>query len=697
MISKALTAACCLLVVSADATQTGLDKPWMDTALSPKQRAQALVEKMTYEEKAGMLHGYGAQTDDWPYVGNVAAIDRLGIPALRYNDGPQGFRDDKLPGTSTAWPSGLTAGASWDKHTVYNWGKGMGVEFYKKGANVQLGPGVCVARVPHNGRNFEYISGEDPFLGYTLVQPAVKGIQDQGVIANVKHYVNNNQETNRNSVSENVDERTRFEMYYPPFKGGVEANVGSMMCSYNKINHVWSCENPETLRRDLKEVMGFEGYVMSDWGATHSLSIAEGLDQEMPGNETFNRISLKSVDPKLVADSVTRILTPMFQMGVMDTPNPNKISNNVTSDSHNDIAREISQNSTILLQNENDVLPLAKDNIRIVVVGDQAWNAVVHGGGSGSVTPAWVKPPLWSICDKLGVERINGENGASGCNAGSKVCVTYDDGSKSPGNTDKYDHAILFVQTSSHEGGDRTNLSFAGGQDEMVSAWGVVDGLKKVVVMSTPGAVLTPWSKDIDGILLNFMPGQAMGDAIANTLFGDSNPSGKLPLTFPNEENEQRMTISQYPGLDNGENATYSETFFFGYRWYDKHNVQPKFPFGHGLSYSKFLYDASTFSIKDRTVEIDVKNVGSVPGGEVVQLYVGFPSSSGEPVRQLKGFEKYLLEAGETVTASFTLTDRDLSIWDVASHKWALQKGEFTIEVGTSSRAIRATGLLEQK
>ena len=235
------------------------------------------------------------------------------------------------------------------------------------------------------------------------------------------------------------------------------------------------------------------------------------------------------------------------------------------------------------------------------------------------------------------------------------------------------------------------------GQDEMISAWGAVDGLKKVLVMSTPGAVLTPWSKDIDGILLNFMPGQAMGDAIANTLFGDSNPSGKLPLTLPNEENEQRMTISQYPGLDHGENATYSETFYFGYRWYDKHNVQPKFPFGHGLSYSKFLYDASTFSIKDRTVEIDVKNVGSLPGGEVVQLYVGFPSSSGEPVRQLKGFEKYFLDAGETVTASFTLTDRDLSIWDVTSHEWALQKGEFTIEVGTSSRAIRATGLLEQK
>jgi len=204
------------------------------------------------------------------------------------NDGPQGFRDNNNPGSTTAWPSGLTMAASWDESAMLEWGSGMGVEFFNKGANVQLGPGLCLARVPRNGRNFEYLSGEDPYLGYRLAQPAIKGIQSQGVVANAKHYVLNNQETNRNNVSELADERTRFEMYYQPFMGAIEAGVGSMMCSYNRINGLWSCENPETLARDLKARLGFKGWVMSDWGATHSTSINAGLDQEMPNPNSIS-------------------------------------------------------------------------------------------------------------------------------------------------------------------------------------------------------------------------------------------------------------------------------------------------------------------------------------------------------------------------------------------------------------------------
>ena len=241
---------------------------------------------------------------------------------------------------------------------VENWGvvKEIMKEFFDKGANVQLGPGVCVARIPRNGRNFEYLSGEDPHLGYILVQPVINAIQGQQVVANAKHYVNNNQETNRHFVSENVDERTRFEMYYPPFKGAIEAGVGSMMCSYNKINHIWSCENNSTLMTDLKTRMGFKGYVMSDWGATHSLSIEQGLDQEMPLNKSFNQESLKTIPQYIIDDTVVRILTPFFQVGTFDNPNPNEISNNVTSVEHVEIARELSENSTILLKNDDNQL-----------------------------------------------------------------------------------------------------------------------------------------------------------------------------------------------------------------------------------------------------------------------------------------------------------------------------------------------------
>ena len=397
-----------------------------------------------------------------------------------------------------------------------------------------------------------------------MVQPVVKAIQGQQVVANAKHYVNNNQETNRHFVSENVDERTRFEMYYPPFVGAIESGVGSVMCSYNKINQVWSCENNSTLMRDLKIRMKYRGYVMSDWGATHSLSIEKGLDQEMPGNTSFNQESLKGIPENVIDDSVVRILAPFFEVGTFDNPNPNQISNNVTSVEHVAIARELSENSTILLKNDDNVLPLKKRNLKVAVVGTQAWNPIVHGGGSGRVIASWVKPPLWSLCDMLGVDRVdNTTSESSSCNKRNGNCVTYFDGTETPppSASADYDVALLFVQTSSSEGIDRTNLTFGAEQENMLVQWSHVTGkgFKKVLIMSTPGAVLTPWSDNIHSILLNFMPGEAMGDAISNLIFGDVVPTGKLPLTFPNKDNEQEMTVAQYPGVDNAGNATYTE------------------------------------------------------------------------------------------------------------------------------------------
>eukprot|EP00755_Sulcionema_specki_P016436 Sspe_Gene.10360::Locus_3458_Transcript_1_1_Confidence_1.000_Length_2315::g.10360::m.10360/K05349/bglX; beta-glucosidase len=663
-------------------------KPWLNKGDDPTSRATKLVAEMTVDEKVGMLHGSHSQ-----YVGTVSAIPRLGVPEIKMNDGPQGFRDNARPGSTTAWPSGLTVAASFDVEVTGAWGDGMGKEFWGKGANVQLGPGLCLARVPRNGRNFEYLSGEDPFLGYSLVQPVITAIQRHGVVANAKHWVNNNQETDRTTVSEDVDERTQFEMYYPPFEGAVEAGVGSVMCSYNKIRGTYSCENPETLARDLKERLGFKGWVMSDWGATHSTSINEGLDQEMPGS-TYMGAALKAkvesgaVSMAKLNDSVVRVLTPLFALGVFDNPNPNSITNNVTSAAHNTLARTLSAKSTVLLKNDNDVLPLpTTGNTTVAIIGSQAVSPVVHGGGSGQVVPYYTAAPLDSILAKLGISGCKGGCKEKVCSS-SGVCITYNDGSdpaKAAAAAQAADVALVFASTTSSEGSDRKSLSLD--QDSLVQAV-AAQKTPTVVVAVTPGAILTPWRHQVSAILVPFMPGQEYGNAITDILFGDVAPSARLPLTFPNSENEVGFTPQEYPGV--ALHANYSEKLLVGYRWYTHHKITPAFPFGHGLSYTTFAY--RNLMISSRTVSFTLVNTGKRSGVETPQLYLGFPASAGEPLRQLKGFRKVFLDVGKSTEVTFQVRDRDLSVWDVTSHSWKVAHGTFQAFVGASVDDIRLQG-----
>eukprot|EP00929_Paragymnodinium_shiwhaense_P056860 TRINITY_DN28467_c0_g1_i1.p1 TRINITY_DN28467_c0_g1~~TRINITY_DN28467_c0_g1_i1.p1 ORF type:complete len:546 (+),score=72.31 TRINITY_DN28467_c0_g1_i1:152-1639(+) len=385
--------------------------PWADVSKTPEERAAHLVKEMTLDEKLQFLHGPkscpSAMTRECAYVGNVPGVERLGIPPITMNDGPQGFRvQGKYPSkSSTAWPSGLTMAASWDAAAVREWGVGMGKEFYAKGSNVQLGPGLCVARVPRGGRNFEYISGEDPKLGRVLAKAAVEGIQSQKVVANAKHWVLNNQEANRLEVSAEVDERTKFEIYYPPFEGAIDGKVGSFMCSYNKINGAWSCENNETFG-DLKERLGFKGYVMSDWGATHSRSIMAGLDMEMPNADFMNATAVSqglndgSVTQRRVDDAVYRVLLPMFDVGVMDQPEGTwdwkNLQKNVSTEESAASARRLSALSTVLLKNEGGILPLPTGK-RYALIGMAADNAMIAGGGSGAVVASYVVSPREGI------------------------------------------------------------------------------------------------------------------------------------------------------------------------------------------------------------------------------------------------------------------------------------------------------------
>eukprot|EP00052_Salpingoeca_macrocollata_P017874 m.146254 g.146254 ORF g.146254 m.146254 type:complete len:696 (-) comp20527_c1_seq1:51-2138(-) len=653
-------------------------KPWMNIRDTPEDRAKKLVAEMTTEEKLSLLHGYPGE-----YVGNVPGIDRLNVPTQKFNDGPQGFRDNARPGSSTSWPSGLTVAASFDLNVMLAWGTAMGKEFYDKGANVQLGPGLCIARVPKNGRNFEYLSGEDPHLGYHLVQPVIKGIQSQGVIANAKHYVNNNQETDRNSVSENVDERTENEIYYQPFAGAVDAGVGSVMCSYNKINDTYSCENPVTLGA-LKNQMGYKGWVMSDWGATHSVSIVQGLDQEMPGGTYFGKpleaaVQNGSISMAKVDDSVVRIMAQYFAVGLFDKPNTNKITNNVTSAEHRSLCADLSANSTVLLQNKDNILPFSHGKTKKFALIGLAKDPITHGGGSGQVVPANVADPLSVLRSRLG---LTGDQPCQG-----EVCVYFSDGSNTQEAAQMAkmaEVAVVFVGTTSHEGADRTSLNVDNNGDALVAAVAAAQA-DTVVVVATPGAILTPWRANVKGIVTNFMPGQEVGTAIWRILFGDANPSGKLPITFPNTDNEQGFTQNQWPGVN--KEADYSEKMLFGYRWYDAHKVVPAFPFGHGLSYTTFEYSSITASAS--SVSVTVKNTGSVAGAEVPQLYISFPASAGEPPQVLRGFSKVMLAPGQATTVTFPLTSRDLSIWDISTHSWAAVKGSFTAAVGSSSRDLR--------
>jgi len=419
---------------------------------------------------------------------------------------------------------------------------------------------------------------------------------------------------------------------------------------------------------------------MSDWGATHSTvaSANAGLDQEMPSGNYYsqtniqNAITAGQISQATLDNHVYRILYGMFAGGLFDFPITGNIANNVTSVAHQALTRHLAAEATVLLQNKGNVLPLSEAIAKIAVVGGPCSTSVISGGGgSGSVVPAYVISPLQGIR-----------------NAVPNANVTYCDGSNTTTCTTlagQVDAVVCCMATTSSEGSDRANLQLPSAQTALCSAVGKVN-TKTIAVTINPGAILTPpWDADVAAILSMGMPGQEEGNGLADVLFGAVNPSGRLPVTFPNKDNEVAFTADQYPGVNNEGN--YSEKLEIGYRWYSSHNVVPRFAFGHGLSYTTFAYSALTIS--GRTITATITNSGQVAGAEVPQLYIGFPTASGEPPLQLRNFSKVSLAAGARTNVSWNLEDRDLSIWDATTHKWVLQRGTFNVYVGASSQDIR--------
>eukprot|EP01127_Copromyxa_protea_P012575 TRINITY_DN3300_c0_g1_i5.p1 TRINITY_DN3300_c0_g1~~TRINITY_DN3300_c0_g1_i5.p1 ORF type:complete len:594 (+),score=128.70 TRINITY_DN3300_c0_g1_i5:106-1782(+) len=551
-----------------------------------------------------------------------------------------------------------------------------------KGTNIALGPMVNIARVPVGGRNFESF-GEDPYLSSQMVVPQVLGIQENGIMACVKHWAANNQEYHRRTVSENVDERTLHEIYFPAFKAAIDAGVASLMCSYNKVNNVYACENEYTLNTVLKNAWGYKGFVMSDWGATHSTVLAanSGLDMQMPDDSFFGAplaaaVQAGNVTRARLDDMVLRILTSMFSVGIFDTPQTGDLGVDSRSPEHTKLAREIAAKATVLVKNNDQLLPISPKYKTIAVIGDVGEKApIIAGGGSGHVNADSLVTPFAGISAR----------------AGENVKVVYAPSSPVADAVklaSAADIAIVFVGTTSHEGTDRSDLSLGNGQDELVAAVAAVQN-NTVVVVHTPGAVLMPWEPSVPSILVGFMPGQEDGHAIADVLFGDVNPSGKLPVTFPLTNQLPFTSTAQYPGIN--DQADYSEKLLVGYRWYDANKATPLYPFGHGLSYTEFQYYGLQVQTSgpNTTVTFTVQNTGLVPGTDFPQIYVGFPASAGEPLKQLRGFQKVSLKPGETTQVNFLLTPEALSIWD---SKWTPVPGNFDFWVGSSSRDVRLQG-----
>ena len=689
--------------------------PWMDAKKSPNERAQELVKAMSIDDEIQMVHQAQPVWAHYGAAGYIPGNANLCIPDLVLNDAGQGVGDQEV--NTTAFPSGIAQASSWDRPLQRQLGRAIGNEAWHKGINVQLAPNVNIARFPMNGRNSEAF-GEDPYLAGQTAASWIKGIQDNPVIGEVKHYALNNHEVNRMTVSADADQRTIHEIYTPAFETAVKSgHVGSVMCSYNRINGVYACENGPMLNTILKGEFGFDGFVVSDWNGTHSTKAAAlaGLDMEMgisPG--TYYADALKTavqsgqVPKARLDDMVLRITRVMFRQGIFEHPaasQPAAFSANVETPEDVALARKVSEEGTVLLKNAGGTLPINGQAKRIAVIGQaasqQGAEESYNTGGSAHIPEAGPHPhvvaPITGITQRA---------------TASNDIVTYSDGSSQAdavAAASAADVAVVFVGDGESEGVDRPDMTLAnakfcvlagcqpygpGNQDDLIKAVAAANP-NTVVVLTTGGPMLMPWLGQVKSVLQAWFPGQEEGNAIAALLFGDVNPSGKLPQTFPKSQADLPIkTQTQYPGVNNNAgvpHAKYTEGLKVGYRWFDSQGIEPLFPFGFGLSYTTFSLTGlhvkpAAGGATGARATFTVKNTGSRSGSEVAQLYVGMPNETGEPPRQLKGYSRVFLSPGQSRTVTLSLGKRDLSYWGTGG--WTVARGCYRIMLGSSSRDI---------
>ena len=687
-----------------------------------KTKVEELLSQLTLDEKISMVHANSKFT--------IAGVERLGIPEWKMSDGPHGVREEISRDSwdpagwdndySTYLPVGTALASTWNPELAYQFGVVLGREARAREKDVILGPGINVLRTPLCGRNFEYM-GEDPFLISQMVVPYIKGVQEQDVAACVKHYALNNQEYERFKINVEADERALREIYLPGFKAAVqEGGVLSVMSAYNKFRGKWCSENKYLLTDILKEEWGFDGVVISDWDGTHSTVDAAlaGLDIEMGtkrddyddyyfANPLKEAVDNGEVPVEVIDDKVRRILTSMIKSNVLSEK---RYEGEYISARNFVTARKVAEEAVVLLKNDS-VLPLNKDSFSsIAVIGENATMKHAYGGGSSAIKTKYEITPL------EGLENLLGDDVEINHAQGYKSTTTFDweggvvDTSEAEANykkdlraeaveaAKKSDVVLMFVGLNHHfdlESVDRPDMKLPYEQDQLIAE--VLKVNKNVVVVLVSGSPvdMTMWIDQVPAIVQGWYAGSEAGNVFADVLFGNVNPSGKIPFTFPKKlEDSPAHKLGEYPGEDLVVN--YNEGIFVGYRYFDSYDVEPQFAFGHGLSYTTF--DFSDLSINKETlmrssnleVKLNIKNTGDRSGAEVVQLYIeDVEASVDRPKKELKAYQKVFLESGEEKEVTFTVNTEMLSFYDTDKSEFTAETGNFIIHIGSASDDIK--------
>jgi beta-glucosidase len=687
-----------------------------------EKRIDSIIATMTIEEKVAMLCGNG--------LFSSAGIERLGIPELHYTDGPFGIREEisrkswnpagLTTDSATFFPTGSALAASWNPELAYKFGIGIGEEAKTRGKDILLAPAVNITRTPLNGRTFEYLS-EDPLLNSKLVVNYIRGVQDCGVSACVKHFAANNQETNRGTVNVIMDERTLREIYLPAFKAAVEeAHVNTIMAAYNKFRGSYCAENNYLLDSILRKEWHFKGFVVSDWGGTHSTVKAaiNGLDVEMGTSLYFSKALLDAVKQGSVAvsvinEKVRRILR--VKLFTLRTPVP-KANSLVSTPEHEKIAYEIASQTIVLLKNSNKLLPLNLNRIkRIAVIGDNSTHKHAFGGFGAGVKTRIEVTPLAGLKNRIGnkasiqfaqgykpkftFSRKKGFGRQASIEPDSALIKEAVQAASSA------DAVILFAGNNHDvetEATDRTSLLLPFGQDELIKAVCAANHNTIIVVVAGAPVDLHMADSSSSAILWSWFNGSEGGNAIADVILGNVNPSGKMPFTLPSSiDDSPAHALAAFPG-DSTE--VYKEGILVGYRWYDTKNISPMYCFGFGLSYSDFSYsnlktNKNTYASDDRiTASMKIKNIGKSDGMETIQIYVSEVNPRVQKAaKELKAFKKVMVPAGKDLEVRMEISVNDLAYYDVLLKKWNLSPGSYKLLAGSSSRDIRSSCMITLK
>ena len=737
MIMKKIIIASMLSLLLGGTVQAQSLPVYLDDSKPIEDRIEDALSRITVEEKVALIHAQSKFSSP--------GVARLGIPEFWMTDGPHGIRPEVLwdewnqagwtNDSCVAFPALTCLAATWNPEAALLYGQSIGEEARYRNKTVLLGPGVNIYRTPLNGRNFEYM-GEDPYLASQMVVPYVKGVQQNGVAACVKHYALNNQEINRHTTNVIVDDRALYEIYLPAFKAAVQkGKAWAIMGSYNLYKNQHNCHNRYLLNDILKGEWGFDGVVVSDWGGVHNTeeAIYNGMDMEFGswtnglskgmGNAYDNyylahpylkQIKEGKIGTKELDDKVRRILRLAFRT----TMNRNRPYGAMLSEEHIAAARKIGEEGIVLLQNKKNILPIDLNRTKkIAVIGENALKMMTVGGGSSSLKVQYECSPLDGIKRRMGdgIE-ISYARGYVGDTGGQFDGVSSGQNLKDDRSARQLiEEAVRIAQSADYvifigglnksghqdcEDTDRKGLELPYKQDKVIGALAKVN--KNLIVVNISGnAVAMPWISEVPAVIQAWYLGTEAGNAIASVLVGDVNPSGKLPFTFPEKlEDVGAHQLGDYPGRQREDgifDEKYNESIFVGYRWTDKQKIRPLFPFGHGLSYTTFAYGKATVNKKVMKIDeqiaitVPITNTGKRIGSEIVQLYISdLKSSLPRPVKELKGFSKIQLAPGETQEVTFLVDKQALSFFNDSRHEWVAEPGKFEAQIAASATDIKS-------